>query len=64
MTQLPPFLTAAQVAERYGTTAETVRRWVREDKLPAEAIVKLPSGRVKFRRAAIDALMPETAVPA
>ena len=55
MTQLPRFLTAEEVAERYDTTAETIRRWAREDRIPA---VKMPSGRVKFRRSVIDELMP------
>ena len=56
MTQLSPFLTPTDVARRYDTTPDTIRRWVREGKLPA---VHMPSGRVKFRRAEIDELMPE-----
>lgn len=56
MTQLPPFLTPNDVARRYDTTPDTIRRWVREGKLP---VVRMPSGRMKFRRIDIDALMPE-----
>lgn len=58
MTQVSPFLTAPQVAERFGVSAETVRRWAREGKVPT---VTMPSGRVKFLRADIDTLIPETA---
>lgn len=63
MTQLPPLLTAAQVAARFDTTDETIRRWVRQGKL-SEAVVVLPSGRVKFRREVIDEIAPLDEVPA
>jgi excisionase family DNA binding protein len=58
MTQLPPLLTAGQVAKRFATSTDTVRRWAREGRIPS---VTLPSGRTVYRREEIDAIAPLTA---
>lgn len=54
MAQVPALLKAQDVADRLNTSAETVRRWVREKRLPA---VILPSGAVRFRPEDVDALV-------
>lgn len=53
MTQPPRYLTASQVAKIFDVGPETVRRWVRQEKLNA---VILPSGRMKFLQEDIDAI--------
>jgi excisionase family DNA binding protein len=53
MTQLSPFLTAEQVAERFDVTAETAREWARTGKVPA---VRTPGGHYRFRREDIEAI--------
>jgi len=58
MTQDHPLLTAIQVASELNTSAETVRRWEREGRLHA---VTLPSGRKRYRRSDIDALLNRAA---
>lgn len=53
----PRLLTTAEVADRLGVTAYTVRRWVADGHLPA---VKLPgAGRAqwRFHAADLDALL-------
>lgn len=45
-------LTARQVADRLGVTAETILRWTRRGDLPG---FKLPGGAIRFRSADIDA---------
>jgi excisionase family DNA binding protein len=52
-------LTAAQVADLLGVSAETVLRWHRRGELPA---FRLPSGAIRFNEAALDARMAEWAV--
>jgi excisionase family DNA binding protein len=47
-------LTVSQVATLLQVGAATVRRWVREDHLPA---VRLPSGGIRIRQAALDAIV-------
>lgn len=54
MTPIPALLTASEVAARAGVSAETVRRWVREGNLAA---IELPSGRLRFSPADVDALL-------
>jgi excisionase family DNA binding protein len=44
-------LTAREVADRLGVTAETVLRWTRRGELPA---FKLPGGAIRFREAELD----------
>ena len=39
-------LTAREVAERLGVTAETVLRWTRRGELPA---IRLPGGAIRYR---------------
>jgi excisionase family DNA binding protein len=51
-------LTAREVAEVLGVSAETVLRWVRAGKLPA---IRLPSGAIRFQEPALDAWMAERA---
>ena len=41
-----PLLTARQVAELLGVSAETVLRWTRRGELPA---IRLPSGAIRYR---------------
>jgi excisionase family DNA binding protein len=53
MTQLSPYLTASQVAERFLVSEETAREWARSGKVPA---MKLPGGQYRFRREDIDAM--------
>lgn len=54
MTQLSPYLTAEQVAERFDVTAETAREWARTGKVPA---IRLPGGgHYRFRREDIEAI--------
>ena len=45
-------LTARDVAELLGVTAETVLRWTRRGQLPA---FKLPGGAVRYREPDVDA---------
>ena len=47
-------LTAKQVAALIPVHPETVRRWTREGLLTA---VELPSGRKRYRRSAVEALL-------
>jgi excisionase family DNA binding protein len=44
-------LTARQVADRLGVTAETVLRWTRRGDLPG---FRLPGGAIRFRAAELD----------
>jgi excisionase family DNA binding protein len=53
-------LTAREVAELLGVSAETVLRWTRRGMLPA---IRLPSGAIRFREDALDAWMVERATP-
>jgi predicted site-specific integrase-resolvase len=59
MTQVPPFLTAPQVAQRLTeaglpVSEETVRQWAKSGRL---ASVKLPNGRHRFRPEVVDAIV-------
>lgn len=60
MTQVSPFLTPGEVAELYGTTAETVRRWAKEGLIPS---VVMPSGRRKYRRDEIESALADAGIP-
>lgn len=56
--------TADKVAEMLDVKPESVRRWARQGKLP---FVQLPSGRMRFRREDVVALLeqkPESESPA
>jgi excisionase family DNA binding protein len=44
-------LTARQVAELLGVSAETVLRWTRRGELPA---IRLPGGAMRYREDALD----------
>jgi excisionase family DNA binding protein len=44
-------LTAREVGEVLGVSAETILRWTRARKLPA---IRLPSGAIRYREADID----------
>ena len=46
-----PLLTARQVAELLGVSAETVLRWTRRGELPA---IRLPSGAIRYRPDGLD----------
>jgi excisionase family DNA binding protein len=57
----PRLLTTAEVADRLGVTAYTVRRWVADGHLPA---VRLPGGtraQWRFHTADVEAVMAPTA---
>lgn len=47
-------MTAEQVAALIPVHPETVRRWSREGKIP---VVRLPSGRKRYRRVDVEALL-------
>lgn len=51
MTQLPRYLTAEQVAERFEVTAEAARNWARTGKVRA---IRLPGGQYRFPVEAIE----------
>ena len=53
-------LTARQVADLLGVSAETVLRWIRRGDLPA---IRLPGGAVRFREADLDDWLEERATP-
>jgi excisionase family DNA binding protein len=50
------WMTAKQVADLLGVSAETVRRYRRHDLLPAN---RLPSGHYRFRRKDAEQLLNE-----
>lgn len=54
-------LTAPQVADLLGVTAEAVRSWAKGGRI---AHITLPSGQLRFRRADVDAILAGTAQPA
>lgn len=54
-------LTAVQVAEQLGLSAETILRWTRAGKLPA---VRLSRGSIRYPQAALDAWLADRATPA
>lgn len=59
MTQVPPLLTPRQAAERLTAagvtvTEDTIRRWVRDRRVPA---ITLPSGYYRLRAADVDAIL-------
>lgn len=58
MTQLSPYLTVDQVAERFQVSEETARQWARSGTVQA---IRLPGGQYRFPREAIEAL---EAIPA
>lgn len=49
-------MTTSEVADYFGVTAETIRRWTETGAIPC---VKLPSGRRRFYRAQIEARAAE-----
>lgn len=65
MTQLPEhetareseLLTSAEVASALGVGVAVVQEWAREDKI---AHITLPSGRYRFRRETVDAILAGT----
>lgn len=60
----PDLMTTGEVAKLLHVSPSTVTRWVKDGDLSA---IKLPSGRLKFRREVVEALLdqpPTTEVPA
>jgi excisionase family DNA binding protein len=53
-------LTARAVAELLEVSPETVLRWTRKGQLPA---VRLPSGALRYREAALERWLEERATP-
>lgn len=51
-------LTVAEVARKYRTTARTVQRWIREEKLRA---IRLPGGEYRVRQEDLDAAIEASA---
>ena len=51
-------LTAREVADLIGVSAETVLRWTRRGELPA---IRLPGGAVRYREDELDAWLEERA---
>jgi excisionase family DNA binding protein len=49
-------LTARELAERLGVSAETVLRWTRRGEVPA---LRLPGGAIRYRPGAIEAWLAE-----
>jgi len=56
-----PLLTAREVADVLGVSAETVLRWVRRGDLPA---IRLPGGAIRFRGDDLDEWLQARAVRA
>lgn len=54
-------LTARQVADLLGVSAETVLRWTRRGDLPA---IRLPGGAIRFREDELDVWLADRATPA
>jgi excisionase family DNA binding protein len=53
-------LTARQVADTLGVSAETVLRWTRRGDLPA---IRLPGGAIRYREDELDAWLAARALP-
>ncbi len=53
-------LTAREVSQQLGVSAETVLRWTRRGHLPA---VRLPSGQIRFPPDALDQWLEKRATP-
>jgi excisionase family DNA binding protein len=53
-------LTAREVADRLGVSAETVLRWSRRRELPA---IKLPGGAIRYRADELDDWLAQRATP-
>ncbi len=49
-------LTTGEAAVILGVTSETIRRWVEAGSMPAQAYVRMPSGRIRFPREAVEAI--------
>jgi excisionase family DNA binding protein len=54
-------LTAREVADRLGVTAETILRWTRRGELPA---FRLPGGAIRFREDELDEWLAQRATGA
>jgi excisionase family DNA binding protein len=55
-----PLLTAREVADALGVSAETVLRWTRRCEVPA---IRLPGGAIRFRQDQLDRWLTERATP-
>ena len=53
-------LTARDVADLLGVSAETVLRWTRRGELPA---IRLPGGAIRYREDKVDGWLEERATP-
>lgn len=62
MTSDQTLLTTSEAAKEFNVAAGTVRRWIRENQIPA---ITHPSGRRRIRRADVEAILAgKTAGPA
>ncbi|MGZ6637861.1 MAG: helix-turn-helix domain-containing protein [Solirubrobacteraceae bacterium] len=55
-----PLLTAREVAELLGVSAETVLRWTRRGDLPA---IRLPGGAIRYRDSELEEWLTDRATP-
>jgi excisionase family DNA binding protein len=53
-------LTAREVADLIGVSAETILRWTRRGELPA---IRLPGGAIRYREDDLDGWLEERATP-
>ena len=53
-------LTAREIAQRLGVSAETVLRWARRGEVP---FIRLPGGAIRFREDEIEEWLEERATP-
>jgi excisionase family DNA binding protein len=53
-------LTARDIADLLGVSAETILRWTRRGELPA---FRLPSGAIRYREAELEGWLEERATP-
>lgn len=55
-----PLLTAREVADMLGVSAETVLRWTRRGELPA---IRLPGGAIRYREADLEEWLAARVAP-
>ena len=61
---MPSMLTVSEAAERTGRSPETVRRWIRQGRLPAERVGSRHAIRAEDLAQIVDELYPMAELPA